>query len=125
MAGYLILWKAWTTFYFVADITNIVFATVTYVREFEVLETPPGSTLCALDTPSDTMSLNSALECALECQRFWYCENFNYNNMSNKCDIFYNRPICFGPSSSCIHYQVMYSKRCLLSIGNSGYIPEM
>ena len=108
--------------YIVADLAN---ANCAMIREFKVLDAPPGSKLCAFDASSDTMSLNSALECALECQRFWYCENFNYNNMSNKCDIFYNRPICFGPSSSCIHYQVMYSKRCLLSIGNSGYIPEM
>src|SRR6218665_2740198 len=114
MAGHLMLWKVWTTFYFVADITNVVFTTILDVREFQVLEAPPGSKLCALDAPSDSMTLNSTLECALQCQRFWYCENFNYNNASNECDIFYNRPKCFYISfSTCTHYQVVGSKRHL------------
>jgi len=100
----------WATFYFVAEVAN---AFCSMIREFQVLESPPGSKLCALDAPSDSVTLNSTLECALQCQRFWYCENFNYNNVSNVCDIFYNRPKCFGPLSLCTHYQVAYSAKII------------
>jgi len=114
MVGHPMLWMI---FYFVAEVAN---ANCPTKREFKVLEDPHGSKLCALDASSDTLSMNSVLECALECQRFWYCENFNYNNVSQKCDIFFNRPICYGPLSSCIHYRVIYSK-ILLSMSNSWY----
>lgn len=112
----------WTTFYLVVELANAYCPTK---REYQVLEDPPGSKLCALDAPSDTMFLNSVLECALECQRFRYCENFNYNNVSQKCEIFFNRPKCYGLSSPCIHYQVTYSIFIIHpSICNSGYFTE-
>src|SRR6218665_309713 len=114
MVGHLMLS---TTFYFVAELLN---AYCSMIREFQVLESPPGSRLCSFDAPSEALSLNSVLECALECQRFLYCENFNFNNVSQKCDIYFNRPKCYGLSSTCTHYQVIYSKLCRLSICNSG-----
>src|SRR5688572_17420732 len=97
------------TFCFAVGMSSFSFATVVEVREFQVVEVPPGSELCALDAPSESLSLNSALDCALKCQRSLYCENFNYNNMKKTCDIFFNRPKCYGPFSPCIHYQVMKS----------------
>ena len=96
-----------TTFWLAFGVWNVSYALVIEMREFQVAEIPPGSEICALDAPSYTLSLNSALECALECQRFSYCENFNYNNFSRTCDIFFNRPKCYGPSPMCIHYQVI------------------
>ena len=100
----------WMTFYLVTEFTNHYIAMILDVCKYEELEAPIGSKLCAFDTPSDTLSLNSVLECALQCQRFSYCENFNYNRVSQKCDVFFNRPKCYGPLSSCTHYQVYYSK---------------
>src|SRR6218665_1908638 len=95
------------TFWLASGVWNVSYALVIEMREFQVAEVPPGTEICALDTPSYSLSLKSALECALECQRFSYCENFNYNNFSKTCDIFFNRPKCYGPSPSCIHYQVI------------------
>src|SRR6218665_524270 len=103
MLGHLILW---TTFYLVAEYAN-VYCTISNVREYQVLEVRPGSELCALDAPSDSLHLSTVLYCAIECQRRWYCDNFNYNSVSKICGIFFNRPNCYGPSSSCIHYQVI------------------
>src|SRR6218665_2069289 len=98
------------TFWLASGVWNVSYALVIEMREFQVAEIPPGSEICALDAPSYTLSLNSALECALECQRFSYCENFNYNNFSKTCDIFFNRPKCYGPSPPCIHYQVIHGR---------------
>lgn len=75
-------------------------------RQFQVSEASPGLQLCAIDAPSDSLSLDSVLDCALQCQRFKYCENFNYDSVNKICDIFFGRPKCYKPYLSCVHYQV-------------------
>src|SRR5688572_2642303 len=95
------------TLCFSIGLVSISSINVVDVLEFQLAEVPPGSELCALDTPSYSLSLNSVLECALECQRSLYCENFNYKNINKTCDIFFDRPTCYGPSPFCIHYQVI------------------
>lgn len=104
MLGHTMLW---TTFYFVLELANVYCTMLSNVRQYQVLEARPWSELCALDSPSDSLFLNYVLDCAIECQRRWYCDNFNYNSVSKICDIFFNQPKCYGPSSSCIHYQVI------------------
>src|SRR5688572_2591161 len=106
MVGYSMLW---TIFNIVVELANDSYTIILDVREYRVLEVPPGSQLCALDAPSNTLPLNSVLECALECQRALYCENFNYNNVNKTCDIFFNRPKSYGSSLPCTHYQVLNS----------------
>src|SRR6218665_160455 len=100
--------QSFVTFCFAVGISSVSYALVIEMREFQVAEVPRGSKICALEAPSYSLSLNSSLECALKCQRFSDCENFNYKNVNKTCDIFFNRPKCYGPSSTCIHYQVKY-----------------
>lgn len=78
-------------------------------RQFQVVVgVPSGLELCALAVPSDFQPVDSVLYCALNCQRYAYCENFNYKNSSKTCELFYYRPTCYGWTSGCTHYQVQY-----------------
>lgn len=96
----------YATFCLAIGLVNVSYATVVDVREFRMVEVASGSNVCALDEPSESLSLNSVLDCALECQRFSYCKNLNFDNVNKTCDIFFDRPKCYGPSAYCIHYQV-------------------
>lgn len=78
------------------------------VRQFQVTGAPSGLELCALSPPSYAQLVDSVLDCALNCEQYWYCENFNYKNSSKTCELFYNRPTCYGWTSGCTHYQVRY-----------------
>src|SRR5688572_13198208 len=102
MVGYA---TCFVTFWLIAiALVNVSCDTVIDVREFRMADVASGSNVCALDAPSDSLSLNSVLDCALECQRSSYCKNLNYDSVKKTCDIFFNRPKCYGLSPSCIHY---------------------
>lgn len=95
------------TFCLTTGLVNAFSATVVDVREFSLAEDEAGSNICALDAPSVSLSLFSVLACALECERFSSdCENFNYKDVNTICELFFDRPKCYGPSPSCVHYQV-------------------
>ena len=98
------------TLYFAVGLVNISPMRVADVREFQRVEAAPGAQLCALNEPTDSLFLNSVLDCALECQRSSYCDNFNYHKINKTCDIFFERPTCYGPSPGCIHHQVKILK---------------
>ena len=44
--------------------------------------------------------------CTWNCVVHEPCENFNYNNLTRRCDLFFDKPTNFSATPNCSHFQV-------------------
>ena len=71
-------------------------------KHFTAVLTSAGSQACAMDPPyASTWQIRSELSCAARCSSDEFCTDFNYDDLSKRCDNYHNNPINYAVVSGC------------------------
>ena len=75
---------------------------------FRSVTWPNGTKLCALGAAaSESYTTLSVVACSEICKKSITCGNFDFDRDSRLCNIYAQRPSCYGfTSGSCTHYEV-------------------